>query len=50
VDVKNYITPQGVIVIVKGVVYVECEKFIATSKYLAKIKEYLKKIIKLLKK
>jgi hypothetical protein len=39
VDVKYYITPQGVIVIVKGVVYVECEKFIVTSKYIAKIKE-----------
>ena len=39
VDVKYYITPQGVIVIVKGVVYVECEKIIATSKYIAKIKE-----------
>jgi len=36
---KYYITPQGVIVIVKGVVYVECEKIIATSKYIAKIKE-----------
>jgi hypothetical protein len=38
-DGKWQITPQGVIVIVKGVVYVEYEKIILTFKCVAKIKE-----------